>query len=44
MASNTKQTRKIRAKKAKKMGKQRKTQNANKGTTLTREELFKIEE
>jgi hypothetical protein len=44
MASNTTQTRTIRANKNKKQGRKRKNKLVNHGTTLTSEELFKVQD
>jgi len=44
MASNTTQTRTIRANKNKKQGRKRKNKLVNHGTTLPSEELFKVQD
>jgi hypothetical protein len=44
MASNTQATKKKRANKVKAQGRKRKNQLASKGTTQSREELFKVVE
>ena len=44
MVSKTKQTRTIRANKKKLQGKERKAKQRANGTTLPREELFKVQE
>ena len=44
MSSNTTQTRTIRANKKQKQGRKRKNKLVNHGTTLTSEELFKVQD